>query len=98
VRVWRASGGRGSKHDCIFMDCHMPELDGFEATAEIRRLEAGRHVPIVAVTASAMSGDRERCLAAGMDDYICKPVKLADLQRALERWAGESDPASPPTP
>ncbi|HEV7735583.1 MAG TPA: response regulator [Candidatus Binatia bacterium] len=83
-------------YDCIFMDCHMPELDGFEATAEIRRLEASpRRTPIVAVTASAMVGDRERCLAAGMDDYIVKPIRIADLERALARWAAPSVDAEP---
>ncbi|MBI4522064.1 MAG: response regulator [Gemmatimonadetes bacterium] len=75
-------------YDIVFMDCQMPELDGFQATAEIRRLEASgrRHTPIVAMTANAMQEDRGRCLAAGMDDYIPKPVKREQLETVLRRW------------
>jgi CheY-like chemotaxis protein len=73
-------------YDAIFMDCQMPEMDGFEATEEIRRREGSSlHRPIIAMTANAMQGDRERCLNAGMDDYVSKPIRKADLTEALER-------------
>jgi signal transduction histidine kinase/CheY-like chemotaxis protein len=75
--------------DIIFMDCHMPVLDGFETARAIRQKEAnsGRHTPIVAMTAGAMEGDREACLDAGMDDYLAKPVILDKFHQALERWS-----------
>jgi signal transduction histidine kinase/CheY-like chemotaxis protein/HPt (histidine-containing phosphotransfer) domain-containing protein len=74
--------------DLVFMDVQMPEMDGFEATAAIRRQEkeTGGHVPIVAMTAHAMKGDRERCLDAGMDDYLAKPVEAKLLSEVLARW------------
>jgi CheY-like chemotaxis protein len=75
-------------YDMIFMDCQMPELDGYEATREIRGQQAPTcEVPIIAMTANAMKGDREKCLEAGMDDYISKPVNREAFEAALERWS-----------
>ncbi len=76
--------------DVVLMDVQMPEMDGFESTAAIRNheRETGNHVPIIAMTAHAMPGDRERCIAAGMDSYIAKPLKAAELIDLLERFAG----------
>ena len=75
--------------DAILMDVHMPGINGYEATAKIRHMEqaTGSHVPIIAMTANAMKGDRERCLAAGMDDYISKPLRSAELFQVVEQFA-----------
>jgi HPt (histidine-containing phosphotransfer) domain-containing protein len=86
--------------DVIFMDVQMPGMDGFEATARIREQQqaAGRRVPIVAVTANAMRGDRQRCLDAGMDDYLAKPITRAGLYEQVQRWAGAASQGAAPVP
>jgi signal transduction histidine kinase/CheY-like chemotaxis protein len=77
-------------YDVIFMDCFMPELDGYSASREIRALEQGaQRVPIIALTANAMADDRAKCIAAGMDDFLSKPVTVEDIRKALQRWALE---------
>ncbi|MGA7878274.1 MAG: response regulator, partial [Desulfoferrobacter sp.] len=80
---------RGIPYDLVLMDCQMPEMDGYKATAIIRdpTSQVRDHaIPIVAMTAHAMKGDREKCLAAGMDDYIAKPIQPGVLAEVLERW------------
>jgi len=82
----------------VLMDCQMPVLDGFRATKAIRRLEGAiGQVPIVAMTAQAMRGDREKCIQAGMSDYLPKPVKSGRTESALERWCGQRTRRRPQT-
>ena len=102
-RVAVASNGRQAldlleeeRFDVVLMDVEMPEMDGFEATAAIREKEkqTGGHVPIIAMTAHAMKGDRERCLAAGMDGYVSKPMRAKELHEAIESVCPPSTPAA----
>ncbi len=81
-------------YDLILMDCQMPEMDGFEATAALRRNEKTKFVPIVALTAFAMKGDREKCIDAGMNDYLSKPLRESDLENMLKKWLAMEQPAS----
>ncbi|MFT5140484.1 MAG: CheY-like chemotaxis protein [Rhodothermales bacterium] len=85
----------------ILMDCHMGGMDGFQATQEIRRIESeasdGKRVPIVALTANAIMGDKKKCLEIGMDDYLSKPFKFRQLQQLLEKWLlAEDESAATP--
>lgn len=87
---------RNEKFDIIFMDCHMPGMNGYEATQEIRELEktTHSHVPIIALTADAMQGEREKCLGFGMDDYLNKPIKLHEIYGMIEKYtSAHKDPA-----
>ena len=86
------------KFDLVLMDVQMPEMDGFEATAVIRMNEklSGFHTPVVAMTAHALKGDRERCLEAGMDAYLSKPIRFKELIETIENLAPNcSDPEAP---
>lgn len=89
---------RRNNYSLVFMDCQMPEMDGFEATQAIRNLEkkTGGQIPIIGLTAHAMEGDRERCLAAGMSDYLSKPTSLERLSKVLSKWLADKTAESQP--
>jgi len=90
----------GERFDLILMDVQMPVMDGLEATRLIRAKEraTGGHIPIVALTAHAMKGDRERCLAAGADDYVAKPIRIADVIAAMGRaFSSQRDASAQPS-
>jgi CheY-like chemotaxis protein len=87
-------------YDLVFMDCQMPEMDGYEAARRIREHEsgAGRRIPILALTANAMTGDREECLTAGMDDYLCKPLDPDQMISMITKWCQPSSSSEEPRP
>jgi CheY-like chemotaxis protein len=81
------------KYDIVFMDVQMPEMDGITATKEIRKLFPNLpELVIIAMTANALQGDKERCLSAGMDDFISKPIKITAIQDAIIKWGGKNIP------
>jgi CheY-like chemotaxis protein len=95
---------KGDGFDLVLMDVHMPEMDGYAATQTIRAWEkqqgSGKHLPIIAMTANAMAGDRDKCLRHGMDGYVAKPISWDDLERAVEQvssYAWNKIPESPAT-
>jgi two-component system, sensor histidine kinase and response regulator len=94
-----ALAGEGG-FDVLLLDVHMPELDGFQVARAVRAREraTGGHLPIIALTARARKEDREQCLAAGMDDFLAKPIQAADLWAAIDRAGGGRPPAAPPGP
>ena len=92
IAVDRVEAG---KFDLVLMDCQMPVMDGYEATRRIRENPALKSLPIIAMTANALAADRERCLAAGMDDHVAKPIDVAVLRATLARWLGDAPGAAP---
>jgi CheY-like chemotaxis protein len=88
-----------STYDLVLMDCQMPELDGYETTRRLRTIGRNK-TPIIAMTANAMKGDREKCIEAGMDDYLSKPVRVTELQEVLLRNIAKKNPqnSAPSTP
>ncbi len=87
LELWRSG-----RYALLLTDCHMPNMDGFELTATIRR-EQTTHLPIIAVTANAMQGEDRRCRDAGMDDCLCKPLRLHELGPMLSKWLPHQEPA-----
>ncbi len=90
-----------SSYDAVLMDCQMPEMDGYAAVAALRLRErdmGGRRTPVIALTASAMASDRDRCLSAGMDDYLSKPLRTEDLSAVLQHWVLNAEPQEPAIP
>jgi CheY-like chemotaxis protein len=83
-------------YEIMFLDCQMPGMDGFEATERIRQSQSttGAYVPIIAMTANAMGGDREKCLSVGMDDFLAKPVTEEQLGSMVQHWLGRASPAA----
>jgi two-component system, sensor histidine kinase len=77
-------------YDLIFMDMQMPEMDGLEATRQIRRINSSELTPIIAITANSMADDREKCFESGMNDYIAKPFKASEIRAAIERWGDQT--------
>ena len=100
--LWASNGTDGlrmalrEKPDLVLLDINLPEMDGYEVTAHLKKLDALAHIPIVAMTANVMKGDREKCLQAGMDDYVSKPISASKLFQAVEALVpAEADEQAP---